>query len=249
MDILSTRLDQIAAALARTPQAIALVVVGSLGHDDSRKDAYSDLDFFVITKEGEAKTLIADLSWLASAYSVKYFFKNTRDGYKILFSDGIYSEFAVFNSNELINIPYTNARLHWLRPGCQLSLEIANKIPIESKNVDYYLNEALCNLYVGLSRYRRQEYYSSYLFICHYALTNILKAQDRGTQSDPFDISRRLEKSHPELIPLLQASLQGYTHILESARTIASYLSSHINYPNEMMNQVLFLLKSLKEEE
>ena len=55
MDILSTRLDQIAAALARTPQAIALVVVGSLGHDDSRKDAYSDLTFLSSRKRGKQR--------------------------------------------------------------------------------------------------------------------------------------------------------------------------------------------------
>lgn len=235
------RLDQIALSLASTNEAVALVVVGSLGEDMSRVDAFSDLDFFVITRDGYAQTLINDLFWLERVHKVAYSFKNTVDGYKVLFSDGIYAEFAVFNESILEKIPYTNARIHWQKANYPFVLKQSRYPLPESPSSEYLFNEALTNIYVGLQRLLRGERYASYIFICHHALTNVIKARDQMydvSSRDPFDVSRRLEVRQPELIPLLENTLNGYQNIMTSARGLLDYIRFYDSANSIMIKEI-----------
>jgi hypothetical protein len=101
------RLDDIGASLAATNKALALIGLGSAGAELDRLDDYSDLDFFVVVKAGHKAEFIADLEWLTRARSISFTFKNTPDGYKVLFDDDVYAEFAVFEPHELENAVYT----------------------------------------------------------------------------------------------------------------------------------------------
>src|SRR5579872_3886500 len=118
---LLSRLDGIAASLARREGALALIGLGSVGADLSRLDAYSDLDFFVIAERGHTEALINSLAWLEEVAPVAFAFQNTRDGSKVLFEDGIYAEFAVFDPDQLRSIPFDGARIVWQREGVDLS--------------------------------------------------------------------------------------------------------------------------------
>src|SRR5512145_3267505 len=93
---LLARLDQIGAALAASGHALALIGLGSVGEELDRLDDYSDLDFFAIVETGHKRRYIDDLDWLSSIAPIAYRFLNSPDGYKLLFTDGIFCEFAVF---------------------------------------------------------------------------------------------------------------------------------------------------------
>src|SRR5947209_255836 len=95
------RLDAIAASLARREHTLALIGLGSVGDQLDRLDAYSDLDFFAIVEHGYKAAFIEDLTWLQETAPIAFSFQNTRDGHKVLFEDGIYAEFAVFDPGEL----------------------------------------------------------------------------------------------------------------------------------------------------
>ena len=56
-----------------------------------RIDIYSDLDFFAIVEEGYKQAYIDSLEWLGDVHPIAYQFRNTVDGYKLLFADGIFS--------------------------------------------------------------------------------------------------------------------------------------------------------------
>ena len=52
-ELLLKRLDEIGRSLKKTGKALALLGLGSVGVELDRIDDYSDLDFFVIVKDGE----------------------------------------------------------------------------------------------------------------------------------------------------------------------------------------------------
>ena len=51
-ELLLQRLDDIGQSLKDSRQALALLALGSCGAERERLDQYSDLDFFVIVKDG-----------------------------------------------------------------------------------------------------------------------------------------------------------------------------------------------------
>lgn len=239
---LFTRLDEIVTNLKKDPHVIALLTLGSVGLETKRIDEYSDLDFFVITEDGYASSYLLSHDWLETSSPLSFIFQNTVDGFKLLYQDGVYGECAIFNQSKLKDIPYHQARLHYLKEGSHFDFKVTNTMIHPKASKDYLMNEALTNLYVGLLRYHRGEIYSSYLFISHHALSNVLRlATYNDKVDDPFDISRRIEKNHPQLVPLLTVGIQGYEKVRESAHILVNYLES--NYP---VNQAIVArIKSL----
>ena len=100
-NLLLKRLDEIGHSLEQSNHALALIGLGSVGLELERLDAYSDLDFFVIVEPGYKHSFLDDLHWLSALCPVAYCFPNMEDGYKLLFEDGIFCEFAIFEPDEL----------------------------------------------------------------------------------------------------------------------------------------------------
>ncbi|GGF99084.1 hypothetical protein GCM10010912_49790 [Paenibacillus albidus] len=231
-ELLLQRLDEIGKSLERMGGALLLLGVGSVGVEIERMDEYSDLDFFVIVKPGEKNRFIDRLDWLEGAHPLAYSFKNTADGYKVLFEDGIFGEYAVFEEWELTDAAYTEGRVIW-KDSMYGNTEIAKPVrPIPSpKNdsLDFPLNEALTNLYVGLCRYARGERLSATRFIQGYAIDRILSVlhlleQEEDYFPDPFGNERRLEKRYPRFAEIIGDMIQGYDHVPESALRILNFI-------------------------
>jgi len=231
---LLNRLDEIGRALEHSGQALALIALGSVGLETNRLDAFSDLDFFAIVEDGAKSRYIDRLDWLEEPCPLAYTFRNTVDGYKILYQDGIYGEFAVFELPELEHIPYAPGRVVWKRP--EISAEIATPVVISAPprplDVDYQLGEALTNLYVGLCRHRRGEKLSGARFVQNYAVDRILELAPSlhtaaPANKDNFSNERRFEQRFPELARELPGFVQGYDHNCASALAILAFLERH----------------------
>ncbi|NMH72530.1 hypothetical protein HF078_05535 [Bacillus sp. RO2] len=245
------RLDEIGLSLERTQGALLLLGLGSVGNELDRLDEFSDLDFFVIVKPGYKTRFIELLDWISASHPIDYAFKNSRDGYKILFSDGIYGEFAVFEEQELENISYSEGRIVWKKSSFDDS-----KIPssqVQKRNVnevslDFSINEALTNLYVGLCRYARGEKLSALRFIEGHAINSILKVlylleKEVDYFPDAFANERRLENRFPRFAVKLEHMLQGYNRVPESANVILEYIESVHPINKQMCNEVRRLIK------
>lgn len=241
---LFARLDDIASNLSKEPHVLALLTLGSVGLETNRIDQYSDLDFFVIVEDGYATHYLENTEWLNTSSPLSFFFQNTRDGFKLLYQDGIYGECAIFDQSRLKDITYRSARLHYRKEGIQYSFPPSNTLLGERPTKEFLLNEALTNMYVGLLRFQRGETYSSFQFICNYALMNTLKlALYDEVVDDPFDVSRRIERNHPALIPLLKTANQGYEKINESAFTIINYLESHYTLNQYLLAKIKSMIR------
>jgi len=232
--LLLTRLDEIGRSLEQSSHALALIGLGSVGLELDRLDSYSDLDFFVIVEAGYKQAYLDALHWLSDIQPIAYSFRNTEDGYKVLFEDGIFCEFAVFEPAELEHIPFAPGRMVWKRADAPdtLSQPASAPNPRPKHSQDWLLGEALTNLYVGLNREKRGEKLSALRFIQGYAVDRLLELIEyiesgNKAQRDPFVNERRFEQRFPRLAPEMDIWMQGYERNCDSALAILAFLEKH----------------------
>ncbi len=230
-EALLTRLQEIAESIAQSGHGLAVLGLGSCGLETQRLDDSSDLDFFVIVEAGHKARYIDNLDWLSSITPLAYQFRNTVDGYKALFEDGIFCEFAVFEPQEMRGIPFAPGRIIWKRADVDESISIPakNPHPVGSHSPEWLLGEALTNLYVGMCRFRRGEKLSAQRFVQHYAVDRVVELHELGAPSsavdaDAFSVERRLEQRRPDLALHLSRFIQGYERTPESAEAILDFL-------------------------
>jgi hypothetical protein len=235
-DFLIGRLEAIGASLEQAEGSLALIGLGSVGLERHRLDEFSDLDFFVIVQPGYKARFIDTLDWLSCIAKVDYYFRNTIDGYKLLYADGIFCEFAVFEPHELDAIPFSPGVMVWQREGVPDAYAIPTLVrnPQASSSEEWLIGEALTCLYVGLNRYRRGELLSAQRFIQNFAVDRLLeliamKPPATIVSIDSFVIERRFEQRYPASSELLSKCVQGYDRNAESAIAMLDYLVQHFD--------------------
>lgn len=228
------RLNAIGESLANSGHALALIGLGSVGEEMHRIDEYSDLDFFVIVEAGYKHHYIDDLGWLEQLAPVAYRFANTIDGYKLLFADGIFCEFAVFELDELRSIPFAPGRIIWKRADAPANLHLPAKVSTSRppQTPEYLLGEAITNLYVGLGRDLRGEKLTALRFIQSYAVDRLLELTaliepEQAITRDRFSNERRFEQRFPVTAREISAWMQGYDQNRASALAILAFLERH----------------------
>jgi len=231
---LLNRLDAIGLSLEKSGHALALIGLGSVGLELQRLDEYSDLDFFVIVEPGYKNVYISDLKWLSELCPIAFRFQNTVDGYKLLFEDGIFCEFAIFELDELREIPYSPGRIVWKQPHISetISYPVKSIEHLHVRNPEWILGEALTNLFVGLGRESRGERLSATRFIQSYAVDRLVElmdvlGEDQQAQRDNFAPDRRFEQRYPAIAQQSSTWMQGYLRNRESALAILNFLEEN----------------------
>ncbi len=248
-ELLLMRLQEIAHSISCSKHALAAIALGSVGQEINRLDDYSDLDFFVIVEDGYKDEYINDLGWLSNIAPVDFQYRNTVDGYKLLFHDRVFCEFAVFERNELVHIPFAPGRTVWKQNGIEESIAIPSKkysIPESSTSTEWLIGEVLTNLYVGLSRHCRGEKISAARFVQDFAVTRLIDLYELSSGKslvgrDPFSNERRFEVRYPEFALKLPKFIQGYERTPESAKEILNYLNERYLINDKMRLAVLDL--------
>lgn len=247
---LLARLSDIARALESSEQALALIGLGSVGVELDRLDDYSDLDFFAIVEPDSKRRFIENLDWLSSVCPVAYHYQNTPDGHKLLFVDGVFCEFAVFEPGELRTIPFSRGRVVWKRPQVGDAISIPAPRPSRERSTqDWLLGEALTNLYVGLCRRQRGETWSATRFVQGHAVEHVLGLasyieEEQPVQKDAFADERRYEQRFPNMARELPTFMQGYRRNQESAQAMLGYLERRFPVNPAMANAIRDLCDS-----
>ena len=251
------RLNEIGNTISKRENTIALLGLGSVGVELNRLDKYSDLDFFLIVEDEFKDEFINDLSWLEETYPLAYAFKNSNDGYKILFEDGIYGEYAVFKKSEIDQVTQSEGRIIWMNPNYTLQTLTKTKgnIPqLKKENIEFRINEALTNLYVGLLRALRGEKLSAYRFIETHAFNNLLGIihhfeKENKVHEDLFNIERRFEIHYPTMKNQLSKMLSGYNRLSQSAQAILNYIEHIYDINIALKKEIDRLILLLSEKE
>ena len=211
------RLDAIGRALAHDDDALALIGLGSVGRELDRLDEFSDLDFFVVVRPGAKERFLTELDWLEAA----------RPG----------------------AAHYTPGRIIWKRDGVSTELAVPARAPASPSTppVEQLLGEMLCNLHVGLLRWRRGERQAAAREIQLYAVDRLLELAahlepEQATARDPFARMRRFEQRFPQMAAHLPAFQQGYDHTPQSAAAILDFLAARFPLNEAMVAAIRELL-------
>ena len=245
--LLLERLNQIGVSLERTGKAHALLGLGSVGLELERLDEYSDIDFFAIVQKGHKQEFLDSLAWLSDIKPIDYAVRNTVDGYKVLYSDGVFCEFAVFEPEELAGIPYSEGRIVWQQADFNTDCCVPPKQEQNQEHdLDWIIGEAMTNLYVGMCRYNRGEKLSGMRFVQSFALDRLIELAERietptPELADQFMSDRRLEVRFPEFARLLPSFTQGYERTPESTMAQLSFLNTHFSINQAMRTRILEL--------
>jgi lincosamide nucleotidyltransferase len=177
---------------------------------------------------------LESLQWLSDVHPLAFSFLNTQDGYKLLFEDGIFCEFAVFEPGELESIPFAPGRIVWKRTEVPDTFGQPITVPTskQKRDKDWLLGEALTNIYVGLIREKRGEILSATRFIQGYAVDRLLELVEyvesaNETFRDPFVNERRFEQRFPVLTSQVNTWMQGYEKNCESALAMLEFLEDY----------------------
>ncbi|WP_236636658.1 hypothetical protein [Exiguobacterium sp. SL-9] len=239
-DDLLERMDAIGRLVATKEGTLMLLALGSIGLETDRLDDYSDLDFFLIVEDGYKARFIDNLDWLA-VEPLAYQFQNTKDGHKVMYEDGIYAEFAVFEMVEMPGIAYTPGRVVWQRDEA-LDTFATPKVITHPSDAAHRYEEALTNLYVGLLRERRGEQLAGFELIQVSAVNNVLLAY--GETSDPFNPTRRVEAKHPDVITFLEQGVLGYGRSVEAAAVILEHIEARHSVNAVLKREIERLLQA-----
>jgi hypothetical protein len=208
-----------------------LLGLGSIS-EKKRLDEYSDIDFFLIVENGEKERFINQLDWL-EVEPLVYTFRNTKDGYKALYHDGVFAEFAVFDEEEMKTARFTGGTVYYHKDDFDLELVNPKFEPKHKEvNVDFNVNEAMTNLYIGLLRDLRGEKSSAMTFIQSYAYGLVIELfpkvfkEEKGSV-DPYVFERRIEHRFPNQKDLLGSMRQGINNNKLSAKSILNFLESN----------------------
>lgn len=244
--VLEERLQALAHELSTRDDALALLALGSVGRELARVDAWSDLDFFVLVRPGAKRRYIADLDWLAAAHPLAWHYQNTADGRKALMADGVFCEFAVFETHELRQIPYAPGRFVWRRAEVDPALAFPEQPLPARHDADWCIGEALSNLIIGLQRHARGERLAAMRMVQFHALDRVLEylesqqpdPQRAASARDPFSVDRRIETRSPRLAQTLPVWAGGYERtrqaalalldVLEAQRVVPACVAEHI---------------------
>ena len=243
------RLDAIGRSLARDDDALALIGLGSVGRELDRLDEFSDLDFYVIVRPGAKERFLSDLGWLEAARPVVFRYRGSRDGLHVLFDDGIYAEMAIFTMAELGTALYAPGRVVWRQPWVSEALAAPARTPPppDTSSRDRLLGEILCNLYVGMLRFRRGERLAAAREIQLYAVDRMLELAthlepEQAASADPFAPMRRFEQRFPQMAGHLPAFVPGYEGTPQSAAAILDFLAARFPLNEAMVAEIRGLL-------
>jgi hypothetical protein len=234
-ELLLRRLDDLGAVLERHSDAIALIGLGSVGVDLGRLDEHSDLDFFVIVEDDAKQRYLDSLDWLVELAPIGFSFRNTVDGHKVLFEDGVFAECAVFTLSELGAVSFPPGRLVWARAHAPAGLE-AGSVPGRSSldTPETHVNEALTNLYVGLHRDARGERLAAMRLIQVHAVDRLLTFVELSGGAEPQD-AFAVDRGAERRVDLPYASfMPGYERNADAALAILAWLEEHAEVDGAM---------------
>lgn len=239
---LKQSMQDLTSRVSSYPEVLCLLGLGSMAQID-RLDQYSDMDFFLIVKQESKQTFLHDLTWL-SIKPIVFSFQNTVDGYKVLFSDGTFAEFAIFTENEMKTANFSKGVIYYKKEGFDESLVEPRFEPQPKKiNIEFNINEALSNIYIGLKRDHRRERSSATTFIQVYAYQLIIELfphlfEETKIHQDLYVFERRIEQRFPHHTSLLESFRQGYTRNKASASAMLNFLKEHFNLNPYMVKEI-----------
>lgn len=210
--------DRLLARLAGDPDVLGLVLLGSASGLPPVPDAFSDHDFFVVTRDGAQERFREDRSWLPAPERIVLSFRETPHGVKALWDDGHLAEWAAFGLDELALARVNRYRVLLDRADVAARMERVRKATATHRSgaapgERWLVGMFLCALVVGAGRWARGERLSGHQLVRCAAVGHLVAllraglAQEGAALLDDLDPLRRLERALPDEAREIDAAL------------------------------------------
>ena len=224
--------DRLVTRVASEPDVLGFVTLGSSSGLGAPADAYSDHDFFVVTRPGAQERFRTDPSWLPDAGDLVLHFRETAHGVKALYTTGHLVEFAVFVLDEIALARVNRYRVVLDRADVAARLEAVRTATRATAaappDMRWHAGQLITALVVGVGRAARGERLSGHRLVRAAALDHLLvllRAQrPDAPERDDLDPARRFEQTFPALGDELDRALQLP---IEAAARALLELASH----------------------
>lgn len=206
------------AAVREHPALAGLALLGSASHDAaSRRDEWSDHDFFTIAASGAAADARRSLDWLPDQERLVLTAREGEIGFVAVYDDGHVFEFAVAEPSELAGALAEEATVVVDDAGGSTARLIAESqaraaaLPASDALTDTRL--VLVKLLIGTGRLRRGETINGGQFIRQWAVKHLVLALRARAQivdgAEPAGVepTRRLEGAFPEIAADIEAAI------------------------------------------
>ncbi|HUJ25351.1 MAG TPA: hypothetical protein VLW85_04985 [Myxococcales bacterium] len=216
--------DRLRASLENDGRVLGLVALGSMSGAPPGPDAFSDHDFFVVTRPGEQERMRTDLSWLPDAQQIAFAYRETAHGVSAITASGHLLEFAVFDLDELQLARVNRYRTLLDRGGVDERMRaLRERTAAERREPDraWLWGQFFTALLVGAGRFRRGERLSGRALLLK-AATQL--AQLAGAGGDSLDPLRRVEARLPGLDAAFERPVpEGAAHLLAIASRLPGF--------------------------
>lgn len=205
------------AAVREHPALVGLALLGSASDDAaSRRDEWSDHDFFAIAAPGAAAVARRDLAWLPDQERLVLTAREGEIGFVAVYDDGHVFEFAVAEPSELAGalaeeatVAVDDADGSTTRLIAESQARAAGQ-PASDALTDTRL--VLVKLLIGTGRLRRGETINGGQFIRQWAVKHLVlalraRAAAEGAAPAGLEPTRRLEDAFPETAADIEAAL------------------------------------------
>lgn len=211
--------EELCQRLEADERVVGLVALGSMAGRDYAPDAFSDHDFFVVTRPGEQEHFRRETGWIPEAGRLVLWMRETAHGVKALFESGHLLEFAVFSPEELYLARVNRYRVLLDRGSVEETLAAVARHTAQQGSPDdgWLLGQFLTQLLIGAGRYARGERLSGHSRVKEEALRHLVRLLARHVRSehsallDDLDAVRRFERVFPALGQELNVALEEKT--------------------------------------
>lgn len=206
------------ARLTAEPDVLGLVLLGSTSGSPPLPDAWSDHDFFVVTRDGAQERFRGERAWLPDPERIVLSFRETPHGAKALWDDGHLAEWAAFSLDQLALARVNRYRVLLDRADVAARMARARAATEEqtrraAPDAGWSAGMFLGALVVGAGRWARGERLSGHQLVRGAAvghLIDLLRAglpPDRAAGLDDLDPLRRIERALPGEAAEIEAAL------------------------------------------
>jgi hypothetical protein len=208
--------EELRRRLEADERVVGLVALGSMAGRDYAPDAFSDHDFFVVTRTGAQEQFRVDSGWVPENGRLVLWMRETAHGVKALFDSGHLLEFAVFSLEELHLARVNRYRVLVDKGGMEETLAAVARHTAQQGAPDdgWLMGQFLTQLLIGAGRYARGERLSGHSRVKEDALRHLVRLLARHVRSehstllDDLDVVRRFERVFPRLGQELNEALK-----------------------------------------
>lgn len=200
-------------------RVVGLVALGSMA-DETRRDEWSDHDFWLVARPGTGSGLLAEKAWLPDPHRIVIHFQETEHGRSAIYEDAHLVEYAVFEENEL-HVARANACAVLVdkadvgdRMAEMVALTQDEHASRDADGSDRFGSFA-AQLVIGLTRHARGEELSANHLIRGWAVRSLVSSlalvvsTDAPAELDNLDPHRRFELAYPRLGRRLKEAIEG----------------------------------------